>query len=135
MARIPDNEIERLKRDVSLVRLAESSGIELKKKGQDWFGLCPFHDDTTPSLSITPDKNLWHCLGACQEGGDVFKWVEKMHGVSFTQAFHMLKEQSPALAASCEPVKQSSTPKLANPLNASEDQTLLNQVVNYYHEV
>ncbi len=136
MARIPEKDIERLKREVSLVRsLVESSGIALKKQGNDWFGLCPYHDDKTPSLSITPDKNLWHCLGACQEGGDVFKWVEKMHGVSFTQAFHMLKEQSPALAASCEPVKQSSTPKLANPLNASEDQTLLNQVVDYYHEV
>lgn len=95
MTRIPEEEIERLKREVSLVRLVKSSGIELKKKGQDWFGLCPYHDDKTPSLSNMPDKNLWHCLGACQEGGDVFKWVEKMHGVSFTQAFHMLKEQSP----------------------------------------
>ena len=111
MARIPQEEIDRIKQEVSLIRLVESSGIALKKKGKDYFGCCPFHDDKTPSLSITPDKNVWHCLGACQSGGDVFSWVEKMHGVSFTKAYHMLKEQSPALAASRSPVKQSRTPK------------------------
>ncbi|WP_374729018.1 CHC2 zinc finger domain-containing protein [Thiolapillus sp.] len=53
------------------MRLVESSGIELKKHGKDYLGLCPFHDDKEPSLVISPDKNLWHCLGACNEGGDV----------------------------------------------------------------
>jgi DNA primase catalytic core len=134
MARIPQSEIDRIKRDVSLVRLVESSGIALKQKGKDWFGCCPFHDDKTPSLSITPDKNVWHCLGACQQGGDVFSWVEKMHGVSFTQAFHMLDEQSPALAAVRRPIKQSTTPKLDNPLTAVEDHVVLNQVIDFYHE-
>ncbi len=133
MARIPQEEIDRIKREVSLVRLVESSGIALKKKGKDWFGCCPFHKDKSPSLSITEDKNIWNCLGACQQGGDVIRWVEKMHGVSFTQAFHMLKEQSPALAASRSPVKQSSTPKLDNPFTAVEDAVLLNQVIDYYH--
>ena len=65
MARIPDTEIERLKREISLERLAESKGIELKRHGADWVGLCPFHDDKSPSLVISPKKNLWHCLGAC----------------------------------------------------------------------
>ena len=135
MARIPDDLIERLKSEVSLKRLVESSGIELKKKGKDWFGRCPFHDDKTPSLSITPDKNVWHCLGACQQGGDVFRWVEKLHGVSFTQAFHMLNEQSPALAANTVPVKKATTPKFNNPFKSDiEEQQLLNQVINYYHE-
>ena len=75
MARIPDNDIERLKTDISLQRLAEAQGIQLKKHGQDLIGLCPFHDDNEPSLVITPDKNLWHCLGACQQGGSVIDWV------------------------------------------------------------
>ena len=69
MARIPDNEIERLKSEVSVLRLAEGSGVELKRKGRDWHGRCPFHEDRTPSLVISEDKNLWHCLGACQAGG------------------------------------------------------------------
>ena len=77
MARIPNNELDRLKCEVALVRLVESSGIKLRKHGKDYLGLCPFHDDKEPSLVISPDKNLWHCLGACHEGGDVIQWVMK----------------------------------------------------------
>lgn len=134
MARIPDEQITRIKQEVSLARLVETAGITLKKHGKDLMGLCPFHDDKNPSLVITPDKNLWHCLGACNAGGSVIDWVQKMHGVSFTQAFHMLKEQSPALAAKRPPVKQSTTPKLENPLTAVENAAVLNQVIDYYHE-
>ena len=54
MARIPNNELDRLKSEVSLVRLEESSGIELKKHGKDYLSLCSFHDDKEPSLVITP---------------------------------------------------------------------------------
>lgn len=46
-----------------------------KKHGSDLIGRCPFHDDKTPSLVITPEKNLWHCLGACQVGGTMIDWV------------------------------------------------------------
>ena len=71
MARIPDSVIERLKTEVSVQRLAEARGVELKRHGADLHGCCPFHDDRTPSLVITPVKNLWHCLEACQAGGTV----------------------------------------------------------------
>ena len=71
MARIPDDVVERLKREVSVVRLVEASGVELKRHGENVMGRCPFHDDKTPSLVVTPSKNLWHCLGACQAGGSV----------------------------------------------------------------
>ena len=66
MARIPESEIERLKREISVQRLAEARGMKLKRHGADLIGLCPFHDDHEPSLVITPEKNLWHCLGACR---------------------------------------------------------------------
>ncbi|MCU7860307.1 MAG: hypothetical protein KZQ86_10880, partial [Candidatus Thiodiazotropha sp. (ex Lucinoma kastoroae)] len=75
MARIPAEQIERLKQEVSLVRLVEGQGIALKQHGKDYLGLCPFHDDKEPSLVISPEKNLWHCLGACQTGGSVIDWV------------------------------------------------------------
>ncbi len=75
MARIPDEQIDRLKQEISLVRLAEHQGISLKKHGKDYVGHCPFHDDKTPSLVISPEKNLWHCLGGCQAGGDVINWM------------------------------------------------------------
>jgi len=134
MARIPDDQIERLKQDISLVRLAERQGIALKKHGKDYLGLCPFHDDREPSLVISPEKNLWHCLGACGEGGDVIAWMMKSQGVSFRHAVELLREGDfTSLAA--QPVKRSTVTKLATPLNASaEDQALLTQVVGYYHQ-
>lgn len=83
MARIPEDEVERLKREVSVQRLAEARGIKLRRLGADLHGLCPFHDDKTPSLIITPSKNLWHCLGACNAGGTVIDWTMRAEGISF----------------------------------------------------
>ena len=54
MARIPEQELTRLKQEISLQRVVESAGIALKRHGADLLGLCPFHDDKTPSLVITP---------------------------------------------------------------------------------
>ena len=83
MPRIPEETIERLKQEVSLERLATARGVKLMRHGADLIGLCPFHDDREPSLVISPTKNLWHCLGACQTGGTVIDWVMKAEGVSF----------------------------------------------------
>jgi DNA primase catalytic core len=134
MARIPDEQIERLKQEVSLIRLVEGQGIALKKHGKDYLGLCPFHDDREPSLVISPEKNLWHCLGACGEGGDVINWMMKSQGVSFRHAVELLRDGDfSSLAA--QPVKRTTVTKLNSPLDTSaEDQALLMQVVDYYHE-
>jgi DNA primase len=101
MARIPDGVIERLKTEVSVQRPAEARGVVLSKHGADLHGRCPFHDDRTPSLVITPAKNLWHCLGACQAGGTAIDWVMKAEGVSFRHAVELLEHDAlPAAAAS-----------------------------------
>ncbi len=135
MARIPESELDRLKRGVSLVRLVESSGIELKKHGKDHLGLCPFHDDKAPSLVISPDKNLRHCLGACDEGGDVIQWVMKRQGVSFRHAVELLKNGDAALSVPAAPVKRNTTAKHSTPLAANhDDQKQLATVIDYYHE-
>src|SRR6478672_8531840 len=96
--RIPDSVIERLKQSISVERLAEESGVTLKRHGADLIGRCPFHDDKTPSLVITPAKNLWHCLGACQAGGTVIDWVMKAEGVSFRHAVELLRDGRPAVS-------------------------------------
>src|SRR5271155_1891586 len=88
MPRIPEEVIERLKREVSLERLAEARGVRLTKHGADLRGLCPFHDDHEPSLVISPKKNLWHCLGACATGGT--GWVRRAEGVGFRNAVELL---------------------------------------------
>src|SRR5688500_19082444 len=95
MARIPKDEMERLKRELSVERLVEARGIKLKKHGADRIGRCPFHDDRTPSLVVSPAKNLWHCLGACQTGGSVIDWVMKAEAVSVRHAVELLREDQP----------------------------------------
>src|ERR1700728_1059054 len=99
MARIPDQVVERLKTEVSVQRLAEARGVAFKKHGSDLIGRCPFHDDRTPSLVVTPAKNLWHCLGACQAGGTVIDWVMRAEGISFRHAVELLQNDSLPLAA------------------------------------
>jgi DNA primase len=77
MVRIPGPDIEWAKQEVSLERLVQAQGIERKRHGADLLGLWPFHDDHEPSLVVSPKKNLWHCLGACQTGGSVIDRVMK----------------------------------------------------------
>lgn len=135
MARVPAEELERLKREVSVQRLAEARGIKLTRHGKDLHGLCPFHNDNEPSLVISPEKNLWHCLGECQAGGSVVDWVMKAEGVSFRHAVELLRADLPAAGTSVRRVKLCSVPKLPAPVaqDASDDE-LLRQVVGYYHE-
>jgi DNA primase catalytic core len=133
MARIPEAEIERLKAGVPVARLIEASGIELRKGGKDLLGRCPFHEDTTASLVVTPAKNLWHCFG-CGIGGGPIDWVIKRQGVSFRHAVELLRADK----GSGADLAELGTPRRAKlpapvALDAGE-QELLDQVISYYHE-
>jgi DNA primase catalytic core len=135
MARIPEHEIERLKTDISLAAMAEARGIHLQRSGDNLLGLCPFHDDREPSLVISPAKNLWHCLGACQAGGTVIDWVMRANGVSFRHAVELLRADLSLAAGSGEPVKLSKVRKLPPPVVlGADDQELLNQVIDFYRQ-
>jgi DNA primase catalytic core len=140
MARIPTTEIERLKSEVSVERLIESAGIELKKLGKDRAGKCPFHADDTASLVVTPAKNLWHCFG-CQIGGGPIDWVMKKNAVSFRHAVELLREgvtagdASLSLAAGVAPLKRATIRTLPAPVTRDADNdALMMQVVGYYHD-
>lgn len=61
---------------LDIVDLIESLGVKLKKVGSEYMGLCPFHDDRKPSLSVNRDKGLWHCFG-CERSGDARKFIEE----------------------------------------------------------
>ncbi len=136
MARIPEEEIERLKEEVSLQRLVELAGVELRRQGKDLVGRCPFHDDRTPSLVISPAKNLWHCLGACQAGGSVIDWTMRSEGVSFRHAVELLRDGvAPSRIATGERrvARASTVTKLPSPLERSaDDRELLERVVGFY---
>jgi hypothetical protein len=143
MAHIPEAELERLKHDISLERLAAARGIALKPSGKNLMGLCPFHDDHEPSLSIDPGQNLWHCFG-CQQGRGVIDWVMKAEGVSFRHAVELLRQgvaSSPVQGSEASSstthariVKHSRVPKLAVPLPADADaQHWARYIMEDYH--
>ena len=130
MARIPEAELERLKAEISVERLVEASGISLKRAGKDLLGRCPFHEDQEASLVVTPAKNLWHCF-ACQIGGGPIDWMMKAKGVSFRHAVELLREgalEVPAMSGGRVRV-------LPPPVRLdADDQALLVQAIDYYHE-
>jgi DNA primase len=74
-------------------------GIKLQPHGKNLIGLCPFHDDKEPSLVITPEKNLFNCLGACGSVGTVIDWVMKAEKLSFREAVAYLQKLSPSFLA------------------------------------
>ena len=86
-------EKDEVKGKVDIVSLFSHFGVELTKKGKSHTGLCPFHDDKNPSLSVDRQKGLYNCFG-CGESGDVFDLVERMNGVGFTEALTFLKSYS-----------------------------------------
>jgi DNA primase len=132
MARIPTEELERLKAEISVERLVEASGVELKAAGKDLLGRCPFHEDREASLVVTPAKNLWHCF-ACQIGGGPIDWMMKAKGVSFRHAVELLREG--ALELPVGPVKGGRIRVLAAPVSFdANDQALLTETIGYYHE-
>jgi DNA primase len=137
MARIPEQDIERLKAEVSVERLVEASGIELKRGGKDLLGRCPFHEDDTASLVVTPAKNLWHCFG-CGIGGGPIDWVMKKNGVSFRHAVELLRADLSLAAGSADAagaLKRSQARKLPAPVALDGgEQEALDQVIGYYHE-
>lgn len=71
-----------------------SESVVLKKAGRNYKGLCPFHQERTPSFVVNPESQSWHCFGACSEGGDVFSFVQKMEGVDFAEALRILARRA-----------------------------------------
>ena len=135
MPYVPPEVKERLKREISIQRLAEARGIQLRRSGKELIGLCPFHNDRNPSLNIDPVKNVWHCKGACGEGGDVIEWVMRAEGVSFNHAVELLKRNFlPLAVAQGPPPKKSTTVKLPPLADSLDDKKLLEAVVEHYHE-
>jgi DNA primase len=139
MARFADEVIERIKVEVSLVRLAQSQGYALQKQGKDFVLCCPFHADKTPSCVITPKSNLFNCFG-CGAGGSVIDWVMKTQSVSFRHAVEVLKNDVTAVAAlsASAPTElplKTRIPTLATPLSVdADDATVLREVIAFYHQ-
>ncbi|MCH2074748.1 MAG: CHC2 zinc finger domain-containing protein [Puniceicoccaceae bacterium] len=86
MAKIPDDDLDGMKKNIDLAALVRSKGIELKPHGsKDLVGLSPFSEEKTPSFIVSPHKNLWHCMSS-GKGGSVIDFVMQYDGVLFRHA-------------------------------------------------
>ncbi|MEF8788278.1 MAG: CHC2 zinc finger domain-containing protein, partial [Planctomycetota bacterium] len=88
---IPEHVIERIVREADFVALVNRY-TRLEKKGNRYWGLCPFHKEKTPSFTVEPQEGLFYCFG-CKEGGNIFNFLEKTEGLDFVQALDKLADE------------------------------------------
>lgn len=86
-----DNDRDRVRDRADIVRIV-GEHLKLIPKGREFVGLCPFHDDHSPSMSVVPAKQIFHCF-SCGAGGDVFTFVQKYHRMEFREALEYLAER------------------------------------------
>jgi DNA primase len=91
MALISQDSVERVKQAADIVEVI-SAHTDLRRQGARYTGLCPFHDERTPSFSVEPTEKLYHCFG-CGVGGDVIKFVEEKDGLNFAEAVELLADR------------------------------------------
>ena len=87
-----DNTLEDIKNRLDIVDFI-SEYINLKKAGQNWKGLCPFHAEKTPSFTVSPAKQIFHCFG-CNTGGDIFSFLTKYENLTFPEALNVLAKRA-----------------------------------------
>ena len=92
MALFTKDTIDRVRDAVDMVQLVAEK-TDLRRVGSRWTGLCPFHDERTPSFSVNPEEKLYYCFG-CGEGGDAFKFVQQTEGLDFQEVVELLAERS-----------------------------------------
>lgn len=92
MARYSDEIIDEIRQSNDIVDVI-SQYVRLKRSGRNYFGLCPFHNEKSPSFSVSPDKQIFHCFG-CGVGGNVFTFLMKIEGISFIEAIQNLAERA-----------------------------------------
>ena len=92
MPRYSDEIIEEVRQTNDIVDII-SQYVHLKRSGRNFFGLCPFHNEKSPSFSVSPDKQIFHCFG-CGVGGNVFTFLMKIEGINFIEVVQSLAERA-----------------------------------------
>ncbi len=89
---IPEEKVDEIRKAVDIVDVV-GEHVQLKKQGRNYFGLCPFHGENTPSFSVSADKQIFHCFG-CGKGGNVYSFLMEMEGFTFLQAVKKVADQT-----------------------------------------
>ncbi|TMQ70907.1 MAG: hypothetical protein E6K81_11490 [Candidatus Eisenbacteria bacterium] len=92
VSRLADDWVERVRAASDVVEVIGQT-VQLKRVGRNWTGLCPFHNEKTPSFSVNPDRQFYHCFG-CKAGGDVFRFVQETEKVEFLEAVELLSRRA-----------------------------------------
>jgi DNA primase len=121
-------EKDEVKKGVDIISLFSSFGVHLEKRGKSWMGRCPWHEDSTPSLSVDQEKGFYNCFG-CGESGDAFDLVMKEKGLDFPSAVKFLKGAdfswlksvpTPPKKEPPKSVKAENKENIPEPLNSAE---------------
>ncbi|MBP3256252.1 MAG: DNA primase [Clostridia bacterium] len=127
MVRYSDELIDDIKSKNDIIDII-SQYVTLKRSGRNYFGLCPFHNEKSPSFSVSPDKQIFHCFG-CNVGGDVFRFISKIENTSFPEAVEMLAERAGIEVPSYDSDGDSEIAKLKSKVYE------INQIASeFYHE-
>src|SRR3989344_9019258 len=87
------SDVEEIKKKIDIVDFI-GQYVAYKKSGQNLKALCPFHQEKTPSFMVSPDRQIWRCFGACQDGGDVFHFLMKLENITFYEALTELAKKA-----------------------------------------
>ena len=108
MLRYSDEIIKEIRQNNDVVDII-SQYVHLTRKGRNYFGLCPFHNEKSPSFSVSPDRQIFHCFG-CGVGGNVYTFLMKIEGITFKEALEQLAEraniQLPTLTSGADTAKE-----------------------------
>lgn len=118
------NETELIKERLDIAEVI-GEYVQLKRAGTSFKGLCPFHQEKSPSFVVSPQKGMWHCFG-CQKGGDVFSFVQEMEGIEFKEALTLLGERAGVEISARSPQSSNRRQRLFQ---------LLSLAAKFYHEI
>lgn len=109
--------VQQIKARLDIVELI-SDYVKLKQSGMNFKGLCPFHNEKTPSFMVNKDRQMWHCFG-CNIGGDMFEFIQKVEGVEFVEALEILAKRAGVVIERRTPGESNQRMKLLEALEQS----------------
>lgn len=127
MIRYSDELIDEIKNNNDIVDVV-SQYVALKRSGRNYFGLCPFHNEKSPSFAVSPDKQIFHCFG-CGVGGNVIHFISKIEGLNFRESIELLAEKANILLPKLDSVGDNKTQELKDKIYQINKETAY-----FYHE-